>query len=226
MVRAAFTLILLTLPAWVTPARAAPQLCEGAALQAAQEAGVPLDLMRAITLAETGRRHEGRMQPWPWAANLEGQGHWFETRAELERFAEAAVAAGRTSIDIGCFQINWRWHGRDYPRPAALADPLTGARHAARFLQALRSELGSWEAAAGAYHSRSPQLAARYGARIAQLRADLGPVPLPGPALAAAAPDAPRRADWLPQAGGPPAALASLLPAGPAARPFLSGLSP
>lgn len=210
MVRALFMLILLALAA---PARAAADLCLAAAAQAARETGVPPDLLRAITLAETGRSRDGRLEPWPWAANLEGRGHWFANRAELEGFAERMVAAGRTSLDIGCFQINWRWHGQGYAAPAALADPLTGARHAARFLAALQAELGSWEAAAGAYHSRTPHLAARYGARIAELRA-------------AAPPEAaPRSTAWLPETG-PPAALASLVPAGAAARPFLTGLHP
>lgn len=214
MLRALFTVILLIL---APPARALPGLCDAAALQAAGETGVPADLLRAISLAETGRSRDGRLEPWPWAANLEGQGHWFASRAELERFAERVVAAGRTSIDIGCFQINWRWHGRDYAAPAALADPLTGARHAARFLADLRAELGSWDAAAGAYHSRTPHLAARYAGRVAQLRATLAEAPPP--------PEAPRRAGWLPEAG-PPAALASLVPAASGARPFLTGLAP
>lgn len=202
------------------PLSAAPQLCEEAARQAARETGVPLDLLLAVTLAETGRRHEGRLRPWPWAANLEGRGHWFATRGELEAFAERMVAAGRTSIDIGCFQINWRWHGREHASPSALADPLTGARHAARFLAALRAELGGWDAATGAYHSRTPHLARRYAARVAELR---GAQP-PQPAATQA------RAGWLPPAEGPPGALASLLPAAdPAAgrpRPFLAGLPP
>lgn len=206
MVRILFLLLLLT-----APAAADPALCEDAARRAAAEYGVPADVMLAITLAETGRRVDGRHRPWPWAANLEGAGHWFATRAELAGFAESAVAAGRRSVDIGCFQINWHWHGHHFARPADLADPLTGARHAARFLAALRAERGGWDGAIGAYHSRDPARAAAYAARVAALRT----------------PAAPGRADaWpLPPPGGP-GALASLMPAGGTGRPFLAGGRP
>lgn len=199
---ALFILILLA-----GPAAAAPELCEGAARQAAQESGVPEDLLQAIARAESGRTLVGRLRPWPWAANLEGQGHWFATQAELQVFAESAVAAGRVSIDIGCFQINWRWHGAPYAGPSDLTDPLTGARHAARYLSDLKDEFGGWEAAVGAYHSRDPARAARYAARVAALRGTPAPAPEVAPLLA-------------------PGALASLVPARPGGRPFLTGLAP
>lgn len=206
------------------PARAAPGLCEAAARQAAAEFGVPADLMLAITLVETGRSRDGRLRPWPWAANREGVGFWFDSRAELERFAAQSVAAGRTSIDIGCFQINWRWHAQHFTRPADLAEPLTGARHAARFLLRLHDELGSWDAASGAYHSRTPHLARAYAARVANLR--------PGSAargihtLHAQAPSRSPGSAWPMPAAGAPGALASLVPGTAQPRPFLTGITP
>jgi hypothetical protein len=214
---------------------AGPALCDAAARQAAAETGVPADLLLAITLAETGRTHNGRLQPWPWAANLEGRGHWFDSREALSAFAERSVAAGRTSIDIGCFQINWRWHGQHFDRPADLSDPLTGARHAARYLAALHREFGTWERATGAYHSRTPHLAARYGARVAALRAQArtgsapqAPAPVSATTVTAAMRPAPgtARTGWTMPAAGAPPALASLVPQGTAPRPFLTGLAP
>lgn len=155
------------------PAVARPELCEAAAQRAAHATGVPVDVLQAIALTETGRRAQGRLRPWPWTANTEGEGHWFDTRAEAEDFARRTLARGQTSIDLGCFQINWRWHGAGFDRPEALFDPAIAADYAARMLRDLYRELGSWEAAAGAYHSRTPQLAARYRARFAEIRAGL-----------------------------------------------------
>jgi len=219
MLRALVLLLLWLAP----PALAGPELCDSAARTAAAEHGVPVELMLAITLAESGRAQGGRLRPWPWAANLDGAGHWFDSRAELVAFAEGAVAAGRSSLDIGCFQINWRWHGQHFTRPADLADPLTGARHAARFLSSLRAELGSWDAATGAYHSRTPALAARYAARVAALRGTALRTATPPPPEAEAAPAA--RGGWSMPAAGPPAAPASLVPAAALPRPFLTGLA-
>lgn len=203
------------------PAQARPDLCESAARAAAREAGIPATVLLAITLAETGRRMDGQLRPWPWAANAEGQGHWFATRAEAVAFARATLARGQRNLDLGCFQINWRWHGQGFTAPEALLDPPTAARYAARLLSDLHDEFGSWEAAAGAYHSRTPAFANRYRARFRQILAALGDTP----ANLAAPPRDDRPANALPAPGYPlfagSAAGASLVPATlPAARPL------
>lgn len=175
---AALWLLLATAP----PALARPELCESAALTAAAENGVPADVMLAIALTETGRSRDGRMRPWPWTANAEGRGHWFDTRDEAAAFARGLLARGQSLFDLGCFQINWYWHGDHFQRPEDLLDPLVAGRYAARLLARLHGEFGSWEGAAGAYHSRTPQHADRYRARFAQMRAGLGDLPQPAPA--------------------------------------------
>ncbi|MCB1405802.1 MAG: lytic transglycosylase domain-containing protein [Rhodobacteraceae bacterium] len=157
--------------AW--PAFARPELCEAAAAQAAQEVGVPTDVLLAIALTETGRGRDGRMRPWPWAANTDGRGHWFDSRDAALAFLRDTLARGQRSIDLGCFQINLRWHGMHFATPEAILDPITSARYAARHLFNLHREFGTWEAAAGAYHSRTPRHNARYRARFAELRAGL-----------------------------------------------------
>ena len=55
------------------------------------------------------------MRAWPWAINREGKGYWFESREEALAFAKASLAEGRTSFDVGCVQINYRWHGHAFP---------------------------------------------------------------------------------------------------------------
>ena len=170
---AARVLLAVLLAVATTAAQARPELCEAAASRAASETGVPVDVLRAIALTETGRMVAGRLRPWPWAANADGQGHWFDSADEALAFAREQVSRGRNSFDLGCFQINWRWHGAHFTSPVSLLDPLESARYAARFLRRLHAELGDWEAAAGAYHSRTPQLAARYRARFARLRAGI-----------------------------------------------------
>ena len=55
-------------------------------------------------------------------------------------------------------QINYRWHGRAFPSLDAMFDPEYTATYAAQFLRTLYEERGSWSAAAGAYHSLSPEL--------------------------------------------------------------------
>ena len=225
-IRALAALVFLSLAA--PPAQARPDLCENAARQAAAEAGVPADVLLAIALTETGRVLDGAVRPWPWAVNLEGRGHWFDSPAQALAFAESALAAGRTGFDLGCFQINWHWHGAHFASPRALLDPLAGARYAAALLAGLAQELGSWDRAAGAYHSRRPHLAARYRARFEAHRAGLAGRP---PGMSPPAPDpppAPRRVNTYPLLVTADAAatapLASLMPAGRAATAFLPAL--
>lgn len=153
-------------------ARAAPSadVCEWAAQQAAQEYGVPPDIMGALTLTETGRRLEGLVRPWAWSANAEGEGTWFDDPASAVAFAEDRVAQGRTNIDIGCFQLNYRWHGENFSSVAQMFDPLENARYAARFVRGLYADTGDWRAAAGAFHSRTQVHAQKYLARFDTLR--------------------------------------------------------
>ncbi len=202
------------------PALARPELCESAAVSAAREAGVPAEVMLAITLTETGRAGDGGLRPWPWTANAEGRGHWFDTPDEAARFARSLLARGQDLFDLGCFQINWHWHGAHFTRPEDLLDPTTAGRYAARLMAELYDEFGSWEGAAGAYHSRTPRFADRYRARFTRIRAELRDRPTLSALISAPRAGAPR-VNTYPLLGGR-ASGASLVPdtaTGP--RPFI-----
>ncbi len=162
---------------WPSLIRAAnpAQLCDIAARNAAQRHGVPLDVLRAITLTETGRRRNGRMEPWPWALNMGGPGFWPYSRTAALSLARAQIDQGRHNIDLGCFQVNYHWHGHNFATLDAMIDPETNADYAARLLRRHHARLGSWEAAAGAYHSATPTLAARYITRFRALRGSSAP---------------------------------------------------
>jgi hypothetical protein len=181
------------------PAAADPaDICEAAIARGAAREGVPQEVLHAISLTETGRNDGGRFRPYPWAINREGQGHWFGSREEALAFARASVAAGRPSFDVGCFQINYYWHGRNFASLEAMFDPEIGAAYAARFLRSLYAGRGDWSLAAGAYHSQTPERAGLYRARFDRILAGLAGRPLPvvaaaGAAAEAAAPEAPRR---------------------------------
>ncbi len=160
--------------------RATAAICDQAAEIAGRETGVPADVLRALTRTETGRRLAGATRPWPWTVNMEGKGFWFDSPAEALAYAEARRAAGSRSFDMGCFQVNYRWHGQHFAALDAMMDPLTNARYAARFLGTLFAELGDWSRAAGAYHSRTAEFATRYRARFDRLLAGLADPGAPG----------------------------------------------
>lgn len=148
-------------------------ICRRVAQQAAMSEGVPQSVMLAITLSETGRKSGHRLEPWPWTVNLEGKGYWFSTESQALSFAESAFERGARSFDVGCFQINFKWHGQAFASIREMFDPQTNARYAARFLKSLYAERGSWPLAAGAYHSQNPEFAGPYAARFERLRNNL-----------------------------------------------------
>ncbi len=172
-------------------------ICESAAEVASRESGVPLEVLRAISLTETGRRSGGAFLPWPWTVNMEGVGKWFDDLASAQSYVDRHFARGARSFDVGCFQINYKWHGAAFSSIEDMFDPLTNARYAARFLSELYGEFGDWSKAAGAYHSRTPKFARKYMARFDRIRADL-------PALPEIAPDTILVSDGAPAHGREP----------------------
>ncbi len=165
-----------------------------AAIRKAEAAhGIPTDLLLAIGLQEAGISYKGSTTVWPWSLNLDGQGFRFDSRAEAEAFLARAQEEGVRSIDVGCLQVNLRWHPGAFPSPAAGFDPARNADYAARFLRGLYLETGDWLEAAGRYHSATPELKDQYIAgvdrhlsRLDGAAASLDALVTPGPWAGAA----------------------------------------
>lgn len=127
----------------------ASPVCEREMARAAREHDVPLAVLYAVGLTETGRR--GSLQPW--ALNVEGRAEFGASLPDaLARFA-AAKAGGASLIDVGCMQINHRWHGARFASVAAMFEPGRNVDYAARFLRDLRAREGSWTLAVARYHA-------------------------------------------------------------------------
>ncbi len=159
-------------------------LCDKAAEYAADRSQVPIQVLLAITRVETGRPSEGQVLPWPWAINLAGKGHWFSDASEAISFADSQLSEGEENFDVGCFQINLRWHGAQFASLEEVFDPQANAIYAAGFLTELYETEGSWPDAVAAYHSRTPEKAAAYLQKIEAVLADLMSAVPPGTLVA------------------------------------------
>jgi hypothetical protein len=206
--------LFVSTPAKASPWAELPQLCDQAATRASAASGVPLSVLRAIALTETGRTKQGSFRPWPWTVNMEGKGVWFDSFDEARDYVARHHARGARSYDVGCFQINYRWHGQHFATLDQMFDPDANAAYAARFLSELHAEFGDWSRAAGAYHSRTPYFAAKYRQRFDRIRGRL---------VAADGEDAPvavaaNRVPPAPESAAAPEALAAALPAAPPPR--------
>ena len=210
MIRA---LAFLVLSLFAPPALADRFLCDDAARHAARVTGVPADILRAIALTESKR--DGTA--WPWTINHQGQGFWFANSDAARRAAETVLSSGG-SADIGCFQINSRWHGQAFSSLSAMFDPQENALYAARYLVGLRDRFGDWEAAIAAYHSRNAERGAAYLAKVQLYREalsdgfppDLGPVSI-------------RRNRFPLLLAGDPASPGSVMPRMPGNAPLIGG---
>lgn len=203
-------------PVWAIRGKVSyPDLCTRAAHKASQTTGVPVEVLMAISLTETGRKHEGKFGPWPWTLNIAGKGFWLDSRQEALARARASLDAGQRSFDVGCFQVNYRWHGEAFTSLSEMMDPEANARYAAQFLRSLFQESGDWTVAAGHYHSRTQVHANRYRKIFARHLARQSPGDLSLPAIAMVEPDPQTdRENLFPllQPGAPAATMGSLVP--------------
>ena len=127
---------------------------------------IPKGLLAAIGLTESGRSVSGKRAVWPWTVNAEGEGHYFDSKAEAVTFVEGKLADGVESIDVGCMQINLKHHPDAFASLEDAFDPATNVAYGADFLTVLHGELASWLAAARRYHSATPEKGEAYGERV------------------------------------------------------------
>ncbi len=131
-------------------AHAAEQsVCEREMTRAAQRFDVPLGVLYAVGMTETGRK--GSLQPY--AMNIEGRPHFADSAADAVREFRAARSSGAKLIDLGCMQINHHFHGEKFASVEAMLDPAQNVDYAARFLRELREREGSWTLAVARYHA-------------------------------------------------------------------------
>lgn len=204
------------------PALAVPDpasLCDRAAAIAAEETGVPIDILLAISRVETGRRAEGELMPWPWTINADGAGAYYDSKEAAVAAAELHLSDGTGTFDIGCFQLNMTYHGKAFASFDDMFDPRMNAHYAAEFLNQLYAEMGNWADAVSAYHSRTPERAEAYLASVKSV--------IEGPEVAERAANPVARINNFPllQAGDP-GMPGSIVPQSGGLQPLLGAVAP
>ena len=147
---------------------------------------LPHGLLGAIAKTESGRpiASLGDVHAWPWTIDADGQGLFFESKAAAVAWARQGLDRGVRFMDIGCMQVNLQMHPGAFASIEDAFDPAANAEYAARYLRQLQAEAGGdWNVAVGLYHSHTPDLAAAYRERVAQVGAGIvtgigGPEPL------------------------------------------------
>lgn len=148
-----------------------PPDCESLATSASREYGLPEGLLIAIARTESGIAQQGQtLRAWPWTANIAGKSHYYDTRKAMLADLNRVRAANASNFDVGCMQLNYRWHGDSFDGLERMVDPETNVTYAARYLRRLFEETGSWEGATRYYHSRDPDRGAAYLVRVRRMQ--------------------------------------------------------
>ena len=149
-------------------------ICARAAAEAEAAVGVPAQLLSAIAVAESGRYHAegGETIAWPWTVYALGKGRYLPSKAAAIAEVQRLRAAGVRNIDVGCMQVNLRYHPQAFASLEEAFDPARNARYASRYLARLYSDSRSWSLAVAGYHSKTDRLGRPYRARVFRLWED------------------------------------------------------
>jgi hypothetical protein len=151
-------------------------LCATAVQRVDRQHNLPPGLLGTIAKVESGRpiATTGDIRAWPWTINADGTGLFFDSRAAAVAWAERGLANGVHFMDIGCMQLDLQYHPGAFRSLDDAFDPTANVAYAAGFLERLGAEAGGdWKLATGLYHSHTPDLAAAYRARVAEMGAGI-----------------------------------------------------
>ena len=95
---------------------------------------LPHNLLTSIALVESGiRKKKNHYTSWPGTLNVSGKSFYFDHRTELIAYLDQNFSP-KKSIDVGCMQINTRYHLKNFNNLDELVDPEKNVRYAAIFL--------------------------------------------------------------------------------------------
>lgn len=120
---------------------------------------IPQHLLKAISLQESGlwQATEQKRVAWPWTMNVNGKGYRYDSMYEAVSAARRIKSSGVESFDVGCMQVNMRYHPDAFRDLQQAFDPKYNVAYAAYVLRQHYEESGSWDKAVAYYHSKTSE---------------------------------------------------------------------
>ena len=142
--------------------------CRDEARRLEIQEGIPKLLLTAVTFTETGRRGPlGRkVMSWPWTLHAQGKSLHFDTKEDAAAAVRALMSNGVRSIDVGCMQINLRYHPHAFTSVEEALDPRANLAYGVAYLRKLKSRHKGWPAAIQNYHSTNQAVNQRYRQKV------------------------------------------------------------
>jgi hypothetical protein len=172
LARLAFALLLLAGcldSAHAAESAADKAICAEAVAVAERAQRMPMRLLRAVSLAESGRwdAADRASFAWPWTVTSgPGGGQFFPNKQAAIAEVKRLQSKGVKNIDVGCMQVNLMYHGAAFADLEEAFDPVHNALYAATLLKELRQERRSWSGAVAYYHSAKKERGEAYGDKV------------------------------------------------------------
>ena len=144
-------------------------MCEQAAAKYEKTFNIPPGLLRAIATQESGKMvlAAKRRVSWPWTINVAGQGYYFSTKEKaLQSLDYHMRDRGIESVDVGCMQINMKYHGSHFSGVREAIAPDANIRYAANFLRRRYEIRGNWIDAVSDYHNNRREVGGAYMKKV------------------------------------------------------------
>ena len=144
--------------------------CEKIANRIESETNLPIHLLSSISRVEAGRKlSSGEVKGWPWSINHAGKGLYFETKKGALKYLKNAVSNGSKNIDVGCMQLNYRWHKGAFSSLDDMFDPEKNIQYAAKFVKELYGRHQNWEDVIKHYHSNKKKFNVPYYQKVSKV---------------------------------------------------------
>jgi hypothetical protein len=179
ILRAGYVAALIT--GMALPAAAAPTAmevyglnsvaCRNAIERTEREMRLPAGIMQAISLAESGRWDKSSRSrfAWPWTVTAHGKGRLYPSKSTAIAAVRQLRAEGVKNIDVGCLQVNLKYHPKAFDNLDNAFDPDINARYAANLFAKLRRANRSITRAVAHYHSTTRHYNRPYTKKVVKL---------------------------------------------------------
>ena len=145
------------------------ELCQIAVDKAEKNYQIKSNLLQTIASVESGRwnAQAGKRVAWPWTVHANGKGRYYKSKAEAIAAVKDMQQRGITNIDVGCMQINLKYHGEAFANLDEAFDPEKNVAYSAKFLRKLyKRNKQNWTKTAMHYHSRNLRRGTNYKNRL------------------------------------------------------------
>lgn len=145
--------------------------CRKAIERTERELRLPSGIMQAISLAESGRWDKSSRShfAWPWTVTARGKGRFYPSKDAAIAAVRQLRAEGVRNIDVGCMQVNLKYHPKAFADLDEAFDPDLNTRYAANLFAKLRLANRSITRAVAHYHSTTRHYNRPYTKKVVRL---------------------------------------------------------